>query len=224
MLVSRRVTKLACKVRVCPCIIQPPGKTCQKVAFAFSAGYIFRNTWKSIPPYCMYRPMQCYRNENPPKKLGFKLDDRLQGGTLRKSRSNNPHFPNNLPQLVFLKRFLQKKIKSWRTNGNHGISASNLLEFGKALWKFKQQSVRFSLLRSPFHPSGHLVNRTSKGEFIPSKSLHRSFLQDSSLAVACQLQRCSHWINRFPKDLVLFVLLHHFEQEPPVAFFEILLG
>jgi len=25
-----------------------------------------------------------------------------------------PHFPNNLPQLVFLKRFLQKKITSWR--------------------------------------------------------------------------------------------------------------
>lgn len=124
---------------------------------------IFSGIHESPYPHtvCIVLYMQCYRNENPPKKLGFKLDDRLQGGTLRKSRSNNPHFPNNLPQLVFLKRFLQKKIKSWRTNGNHGISASNLLKFGKALWKFKQQSVSFSLLRSPFHPSGHLVNRTS---------------------------------------------------------------
>lgn len=80
-----------------------------------------------------------------------------------------PTSPINCRNWSSWKGFSKKKIKSWRKNGNHGISASNLLKFGKALWKFKQQSVSFSLLRSPFHPSGHLVNRTSKGEFIPCK-------------------------------------------------------
>lgn len=164
----------------------------------------------SIPPYCM-GPMQSYINENPPKTAWFQV--RWQVTRVQLSGQRFPHSPTG--RALVLKRFRTKRKMEimefqFPTSWNSG---------GCTTWKFKQQSVSFSLLRSPFHPSGHLVNRTSKGEFMPCKSLHRSFLQDSSLAVACRLQRCSHWINCFPKDLVL-----HFEQEPPVAFFEILIG